>query len=110
MKKLNHFTVGRNTEILYYPNELDISKHDASKSWKILKNITRKQNENYSLKKPFLIDNLLRDNSKTIAKECNNFFVSIGHKLVKDINYNVNPLFYVNSVNDGSVVPYVSVA
>ena len=25
----------KNTEILYYSNELDIIKHDASKSWKI---------------------------------------------------------------------------
>ena len=25
----------KNTEILYYSNELDINKHDASKSWKI---------------------------------------------------------------------------
>ena len=27
----------KNTEILYYSNELDINKHDASKSWKLLK-------------------------------------------------------------------------
>ena len=25
----------KNTEILYYSNELDINKHDASKSWKL---------------------------------------------------------------------------
>ena len=41
----------KNTEILYYSNELDINKHDASKSWKLLKNIIGKQGGNYSQKK-----------------------------------------------------------
>ena len=35
---------------------------------------------------------------------------SIGHNLAKYITCNVNPLFYVNSVNDSIVVQYVSVA
>ena len=56
------------------------------------------------------IDNIIRDNSETIANEFNNFFVSIGHISAKDITCNVNPLFYVNSVNDSIVVQYVSVA
>ena len=38
----------KNTEILYYSNELNIKKHDASKSWKLLKNIIGKQGGNYS--------------------------------------------------------------
>ena len=33
-----------------------------------------------------------------------------GHNLAKNITCNVNPLFYVNSVNDSIVVQYVSVA
>ena len=69
----------KNTEILYYSNELDINKHNASKSWKIFKNIIGKQGENYYQKKTFLIDNVIIDNSETIANEFNNFFVSIGH-------------------------------
>ena len=39
------------------------------------------------------------DNSEKIANEFNYFYVSIGLNLAKDINYNVNPLFYVNSVD-----------
>ena len=35
---------------------------------------------------------------------------SIEHNLANDITCNVNPLFYVNSVNDSIVVQYVSVA
>ena len=100
----------KNTVILYYSDELDINKHDASKSWKLLKNIIRKQGGNYSQKKTFSINNKIIDNSKEIANEFNNLFVSIGQNLAKDITCNVNPLIYVNSVNDSIVVQHVSVA
>ena len=100
----------KNTEILYYSNELDINKYDASKSWKLLKHIIGKQGGNYSQKKTFSINNETLDNSKKIRNEFNNFFVSIGHNLAKDITCNVNPLIYGNSVNDSIVVPHVSVA
>ena len=93
-----------------HSNELDINKHDASKSWKLLKNIIGKQGGNYSQKKTFSIDNEIIDNSERIANEFNNFFVSIGHNLANNITCNVNPLFYVNSVNDSVVVQHVSVA
>ena len=98
----------KNTEIHYDSKELDTNKRDASKSWTILKHIIGKQGGNYSQKKTFLIENVIIDNSDTIANVFNNFFVSIGHNLEK--KWNVNPLFYVNSVNDGIVVQYVSVA
>ena len=81
-----------------------------SKSWELLQNIIGKQGGNYSQKKTFSIDNEIIDNSEEIANEFNNFFVSIGHNLAKDITYNVNPLIYVNSVNNSIVVQHVSVA
>ena len=62
------------------------------------------------IKKTFSIDNEIIDNSEKIANEFNNFFVSIGHTLAKTITCNVNPLIYVNSVNDSIVVQHVSVA
>ena len=66
--------------------------------------------ELFAEKKHVSIDNVIIDNSEKIANEFNNFFVSIGHNLAKDIICNVNPLFYVNSVNDSIAVQYVSVA
>ena len=65
---------------------------------KYLKNIIGKQGGNYLQKKTFSIDNVIIENSETIANEFNNFFVSIGHNLATNIICNVNPLFYVNSV------------
>ena len=73
-------------------------------------NIIGKQDGNYSQKKTFSIDNEIIDNSEKIANEFNNYFFSIGHNLAKDITCNVNPLIYVNSVNDSIVVQHVSVA
>ena len=61
-------------------------------------------------KKTFSIDNVIIDKSEKIANEFNNFFVSIGHNLEKDITCNVDPLFYVNSVNNSIVVQHVYVA
>ena len=49
-------------------------------------------------RKNLSIDNVIIDNSEKMANEFNNFFVSIGHNLAKDIICNVNPLFYVNSI------------
>ena len=69
-----------------------------------------KQGGNYSQKKTYSIDNGIMDNSEKIANEFNNLFVSIGHNLAKVITCNVNPLFYVNSVNDSIVVQDMSVA
>ena len=48
--------------------------------------IIGKQGGNYSQKKTFSIDNVIIDNSETIANEFNNFFDSIGHNLAKKYN------------------------
>ena len=91
------YVLNENTELCYSLNELDVSKHDTSKSW-IKKNMIGKQGVSYSQKNTFLIDNVLIDNTEKIANELNNFFVSIGPKLATYITFNVKPLFYVNSV------------
>ena len=67
-------------------------------------NIIGKQGGNYSQKKIFSIDNEIIDNSEKIANEFNNFFVSICHNLAKYITCNVNPLIYVNSVNNNNIM------
>ena len=56
------------------------------------------------------LENKLGIIREKITNKFDNFFVSIGHNLAKYITCNVNPLFYVNSVNDSIVVLYVYVA
>ena len=63
----------KNTEILYYSNELDINKHDASKSWKILKNINGKPGRNYSQKKTLSIDNVIIDSITSFVSHWSQF-------------------------------------
>ena len=46
------------------------------------------------------IDNKPVTNRKDIANGFNNFFVSIGPKLAKDIHSNINSLTYVHNIND----------
>ena len=75
----------RNKEIQYYSNQLEINKHDSSKSWKILKNIIGKDSCKSSISQTFSIDGITVTDSTAIANGFNNLFVSIGPKLANDI-------------------------
>ena len=85
----------RNTEIIFYSNDLETHKNDIGKSWKILKTIIGKKRYNCKQKSSFLIDDSTIADSKVIANEFNNFFVSICRKLSKEIVSTVSPLSYV---------------
>ena len=50
------------------------------------------------------INNAAVTNSKDIANDFNDFFVSIGPELAKDIHSDINPLTYVNNVNNSIVI------
>ena len=99
----------RNTEIIYYSNELETHKNYISKSWKILKTIIGKKRNNCKQKLSFLIDDSTITDSQVIANEFKNFFVSIGRKLSERIVSTVSPLSYVNQVNDSILIEEVSV-
>ena len=90
----------KNTEIIFYSNELETHKIDISKSWKILKTIIGKQRNNCKQKLSFLIDDSTITDSQVIANEFNNFFDSIGRKLSEERVSTVSPLSYVNQVNN----------
>ena len=80
----------RNAEIKYFSNELDIHKNDVKQSWKILKTIIGKHTNNLERKKSFSIKDAIVTDNQIIANEFNNFFVSIGPKLVHDLSSDVN--------------------
>ena len=105
----------RNTEIIYYSNELETHKNDISKSWKILKTIIGKKINNCKQKLSFLIDDSTITDSQVIANEFNNFFSPFFssflylRKLSEGIVSTVSPLSYVNQVNDSIFIEEVSV-
>ena len=98
----------RNTEIIYYSNQLEIHKNDSKKSWKILKNIIGKDSLSSKRKLKFKINNETVNDSQIIAAEFNNFFTSIGPALANKITCSVDPISYVDTTINSIVISYVS--
>ena len=101
-KKILHSTL-RNSVISYFGDQLEVNKGDLSKTWKVLKDILGLGNNATRQKMNFLIEDTLVTDSLDIANGFNNFFVSIGPKLAKDLTSNTDPLSYVN-FNINSIV------
>ena len=98
----------RNTEIIYYSNQLEIHKNDSKNSWKILKSIIGKNSGCSKRKMKLTINNETVYNSRTIANEFNNFFVSIGPALADTITCSVDPMSYVDNIMNSIAISYVS--
>ena len=75
----------RNTEIIYYSNQLEIHNNDSKKSWTILKSIIGKNSCDSKIKLKFTINNEIVSDSQTIANEFNILFTNIGHALADKI-------------------------
>ena len=94
-KKILHASL-KNSVLAYFGDQLEINKGDLTRTWKVLRVIlglgsnTSKQNIN------FLFDDKLVIDSLDIANDFNNFFVSIGSKLAKDLTSDLDPLSYVD--------------
>ena len=54
------------------------------------------------------INNETVNDSRTIANEFNNFFVSIGPALADTITCSVDPMSYVDNIMNSMVISYVS--
>ena len=97
----------RNAEITYFSEQLETNKHDISKSWTIIKEITGLNGSNSTIANFVINDNIVSDKT-VIAVEFNNFFVKIGSELASNISSKVNPLLYINNVLCSIVIPNVS--
>ena len=98
----------RNTEIIYYSNQLEIHNNDSKKSWTILKSIIGRNSCNSKRKLKFTINNEIVSESQTIANEFNNFFTNIGPALADKIACSVDPMSYVDNIVNSIVISYVS--
>ena len=98
----------KNTEIMYFSDQMEINKNDLNKTWKILRIILGKD-RNPSAKNPtFNLDGKIISDRAAIANGFNNYFVSIGPKLASKISSNVNPISYVKSINNSIVIPNIT--
>ena len=77
-------------------------------SWKVLKTILALNSNSEKRQLCLTINNVAVTNSIDIANGCNDFFVSIGPELAKDIHSDIKPLTYVNNVNNSMVIFDVS--
>ena len=98
-KRILHSSL-RNAEIQYYSEKYELHSSDMFKSWKVLKTILALNSNSEKRKLCLTINNVAVTNNKDIANGLNKFFVSIGSELAKDIHSDINPLTYVNSINN----------
>ena len=77
-------TILRSAEKKYYADRLQHVKESASKTWKVLNEMT---NRNYTRKpiSQIQFNDVLIDDKKLIADKFNDFFVNIGPELAKAI-------------------------
>ena len=99
----------KNTEIQYHSNELELHKNDIAKTWKTMKNIIGKENNNSNNSFSITINGKLTTDTDLIVNEFNNFFVDIGPTLAEDITCDVNPLTYLNTVPNSMVIAVITV-
>ena len=67
-----------------------------------MKSIIGKDTNNSNKSRTFCINGKSTTNISKIVNELNNFFVSVGVDLAKNIKCSVNPLSYVNTLNNPS--------
>ena len=71
----------------YYSNKIEQDKDDLKTTWKILKSAIGKTQKTSGIEKSN-IDEIEVTYMKVIAEKCNEHFVSISNKLVKEIQAN----------------------
>ena len=71
----------------YYSNKIEQHKDDLKTTWKILKSAIGKTQKTSGIEKINIYEIEVTD-MKVIAEKCNEHFVSIGDKLVKEIQTN----------------------
>ena len=106
-KRILHSSL-RNAEIQYYSEQYELNSGDMFKSWKVLKTILALNSNSEKRQLCLTINNVAVTNSIDIANGFNDFYVSIGPELAKDIHSDINPLTYVNNVNNSIVIFDVS--
>ena len=106
-KRILHSSL-RNAEIQYYSEQYELNSCDMFKGWKVLKTILALNNNSEKRKLCLTVNNVAVTNSKDIANGFNEFFVSIGPELAKDIHSDINPLSYVNNINNSIAIFDVS--
>ena len=86
----------RNAQLEHHSKELDLTKHDVSKTWGVLRQIIGLTGPNVSKNLKFDYNNKIISDDTEIANAFNNFFASIGTELASKITSTLNPMTYIS--------------
>ena len=99
--KLNNILIKAERE--YYHNLFDVNKNNVIKTWSVIKDIINKKKVN-KIQTSFFINNINITDKKDISNSFNDYFVSIGPELSKNIPvYNISPTSYITNNNISSM-------
>ena len=91
---------------------MNILKHisnDLKKSWRVIQNIIDKEDKYTPKNNPYyLINNHYTIQKKTIANNCNNYFINVGISLAKKYKHRRHPLIYVQYYDKSIDIPEVN--
>ena len=81
---------------------------DLKKSWKVIKNIIGKDdNRSCTQHNDFLLNNQYISDDTIIANAFNNYFISVGTSLAKNIRSDTNPILYVKRIESSLHIPEI---
>ena len=81
---------------------------DLKKSWKVIKNIIGKDdNRSCTQHNDFLLNNQYISDDTIIANAFNNYFISVGRSLAKNIRSDTNPILYVKRIESSLHIPEI---
>ena len=84
--------------------ELDLTKHDVSKTWGVLRQIIGLTGPKVSQNLKFDYNNKIISDDTEIANAFNNSFASIGTDLASKITSTVNPMTYISNIENSIFV------
>ena len=90
----------------YIEEQLELNKTDLPRTWKIIKDIVGKTQNN--IKQTNNINGELTSDKYIISNAFNNYFVTIGPQLANKININKIPWTYINSTMNSIFIPYIN--
>jgi hypothetical protein len=76
----------RNAKKIYYQNCFEKFKNDIKNTWAVIKDIINRSKKKKDISKHFLVNGKNITDSKLIAVHFNNFFVSVGPALARNIS------------------------
>ena len=87
----------------YFRHKFQTYRGNSAKTWKLTNNILGKS-KNISSSVTLVYEDNLINNEQEIANIFNNYFVNIGNDLVRNINSDIDPLYYMGNRTVNSFV------